>query len=77
MVRKGGLIGAILRSGYLAGGSEQSEQWKRAVSQAAWGIVTNKLAANTHVIGRKTQIAQCAAVGGLNQLGRLERCLEN
>ena len=26
MVRKGGLIGAILRSGYLAGGSEQSEQ---------------------------------------------------
>ena len=69
MVRKGGLIGTILRSGYLAG--EQSEQWQRAVSQAARGIVTNKLAANTHVIGRKTQIAQCAAV---NQLGR---CLEN
>ena len=33
MVRKGGLIGTILRSGYLAG--EQSEQWQRAVSQAA------------------------------------------
>ena len=25
-------------------------------------ILTNKLAANTHVIARKTQIAQCAAV---------------
>ncbi len=25
-------------------------------------ILTNKLAANTHVIVRKTQIAQCAAV---------------
>ena len=55
-------------------GSEQSEQWQRAVSQATWGIVTNKLAANTHVIGRETQIAQCSAVGGLKQLGR---CLEN
>ena len=26
-------------------------------------ILTNKLAANTHVIARKTQIAQCAAAG--------------
>ena len=25
-------------------------------------ILTNKLAANTHAIARKTQIAQCAAV---------------
>ena len=40
---------------------QRSLPWQRAVSQAAWGIVTNKLAANTHVIGRKTQIAQCAA----------------
>ena len=71
MVQKGGLIGAILRSGYLAGGQQQSEQWQRAVSQTMWGIVTNTLAENIHVIGRETQIAQCAAV---NQLGG---CLEN
>ena len=33
----------------------------RSVKQR-YDILTNKLAANTHVIGRKTQIAQCAAV---------------
>ena len=33
MVQKGGLIGAILRSGYLAGGQQHSEQCQRAVSQ--------------------------------------------
>ena len=32
------------------------------VSYATSGYLTNKLAANTHVIARKTQIAQCAAV---------------
>ena len=46
-----------------------------------WGHSSKRvlswLAASNPSIGRKTQIAQCAAVGGLNQLGRLGGCLEN
>ena len=36
-------------------------------------ILTNKLAANTHVIVRKTQIAQCAAVNNWGDTWKILR----
>ena len=49
-----------------AGGREERVSDERGVGRRMGRqrqyILTNKLAANTHVIARKTQIAQCAAV---------------